>query len=116
MNEDLRSFMSKDEQEQMDALVARAERRKERRKEAATGSKRFQYFKCQCGGITEMEVRDDAEGREPWEEENFKIEIERMLREICGFCLRHGICRSSCGRQGRKKNGCADAADEELPF
>lgn len=116
MDENLRDFMSRDEQEQMDALVARALHRKERKKEKAAGSKQFQYFKCQCGCMEEMEGEDGADGKEPWEEEYFEVEIERLLRGICGFCLKHGLCQCACQKEKRKGNGCPDAADEELPF
>lgn len=114
MDENLRDYMSKEEQEQMDALLARAVQRKERRKASATGSKRFQFFKCQCGCVEGMGEEDDAEEEET--EEDFYGGIDRLLREICSFCLKNGLCKHICPREAKKKVESACEEDEELPF
>ncbi len=114
-NENLRNYLSKDEQGQIDSLVERAWHRKMRKKGAYAGPKQFQYFKCQCGEVTEMEKDDVANKKEPWEEEYFEVEIERLLREICGLCLRHGMCPCAC-QTGKKGNGFAYVTAEDLPF
>lgn len=112
-NENLRNFMSKDEKNQMDAMIARAVRRKERRQEAASGLKRFQYFEYRCGDAAGKKT--DTDRKELWKEEYFEIEIERLLKEICGLCIKHGMCQCAC-QQERTEDEYLDAADEELPF
>lgn len=114
MDENLRNFMSKEERAQMDALVARAARRKERRKEAAMGSRRIQFFKCECGRVGEMEEKDDVDEEEC--KEDFYGGMDRLLMEICGFCLRYGLCRHICPQEERKSIECMEAAEEEFPF
>lgn len=117
MDENLRNYMSKNEQEQIDDLIGKALHRREKKK-ATAGQKQFQYFVCQCVGMEEAEGNGDAEMDETWEEEAyFEVGIERILREICGFCLKHGLCQCAAEGEGRKKKECMGAAiDEELPF
>lgn len=110
MDENLRDFMSKDEQAQMDALIHRALQRQERRKEAAVGSKRFQFYKCQCEVSTEMEERGDAGRKEDY------FDIQKLLMEICGYCLKNGMCQCNCHKEAGNKNEYPDTTDEELPF
>lgn len=118
MDENLWDYMSRNEQEQINALIKKALGRKERKKKAAAGQKKFQYFTCQCIGMEETEGIGDAEIDETWEEEAyFEVGIERILREICGFCLKHGLCQCAAEGEGRKKKECMGATiDEELPF
>lgn len=121
MDENLWDYMSKNEQEQINALIKKALGRKERKKKAAAGQKQFQYFTCQCVGMEETEGdEEDAEIGELLEEEAcFEFEIERLLREIYGFCLKHGLCQCAWHEGNvRKKKECPGTAamDEELPF
>lgn len=119
MSENLRNYLSMDEQEQIDALIGKALHRKEKKK-ASAGQKQFQFFTCQCVGMEETEGDEDAEIGELLEEEAcFEFEIERLLREICEFCLKHGLCQCAWHeRNVRKKKECPGTAamDEELPF
>lgn len=114
MDDNLRDFMSKDEQKQMDDLIQRAVERKERRKEAAVGSQRFQFFMCQCENMEEMKDKGEVNRKGTAEQEQF--DIQQLLAEICSFCRKYGMCQSNCQKKCRQKNECADAADEELPF
>lgn len=114
--ENLRHYMAKEEQEQMDALVARAVYRRERKKEAAYRPNGFQYFRWQFAGMAETEKEDGGAEKELWEEEYFEIGIERLLRDICSFCLKHGLCKCACCQDGRKKGGNSDMINDELPL
>lgn len=116
MDENLWNYMSRNEQEQINVLIEKALGRKERKKKADTGSKYFQYFMCECGC---MEGKEDADMGEPLEEEAYyEAEIEQLLRGICEFCLKHGLCPCAWHEgNGRKKKECpGKVMDEELPF
>lgn len=117
MNENLRNYLSADEQKQIDALIGKALHRKEKKK-ASAGQKQFRYFVCQCIGMEDTEGKENEDVDEPWEEEAyFEVEIERILREVCGFCLKNGLCPCAYEEGVRKKKECTGTvADEELPF
>lgn len=116
MSVNMRNYMTAEEQAQMDALLERAMARKARREEAATGSMRLQYFECQCGCMRKMSEDDKEKKKEPGEEECF--EIERLLREICNFCLNHDLCQCQHHRERREKERMEQEMGEldDLPF
>lgn len=114
MENDIKDYLSKEEQEHMDILIQRAKQRKERRKAAANGEMRFQYFQCQCGCTGEQE--DEAENEREWQETS--RELERLLSEICQFCLKYGLCQCPDYREKRekKRKEAETLFDEDLPF
>lgn len=112
MENDIKDYLSKEEMEQMDTLIQRAKQRKERRKAAANGEMRFQYFQCQCNCINEPENAAER----PWQETSH--ELEKLLREICQFCLKYGLCQCPDYRERRekKRDEAETLFDEDLPF
>lgn len=114
MNSDIKDYLSREEQEQMDDLIQRAKQRKERRKAAANGEMRFQYFQCQCNCINEPE--DEDENERSWKETS--RDLEKLLREICQFCLKYGLCQCQVYQEKRekKRKEAETLFDEDLPF
>lgn len=97
MDNNLRDYMSREEREQMDALIDRARKRKERREEAVIGAKRFQFFECQCACKREM---DGETGSGPGK--NREEEMEQMLKAFCDFCIKYGLCQCPYHRADRQ--------------
>lgn len=88
VDNNLRDYMSREEREQMDALIDRARKRKERREEAVIGAKRFQFLQCQCACRREMEGET---GSGPGK--NREEEMEQLLKAVCDFCLKYNLCQ-----------------------
>lgn len=113
MENNIKDYLSREEIEQMDTLIQRAKQRKERRKAAANGEMRFQYFHCQCSCTGETD--DEAENERSWKETNH--DLEKLLGEICRFCLRYGLCQCQDYRERREKKREEETLfDEDLPF
>lgn len=108
MDSDLRSYMSREEREQMYALVDRARKRKERREEAAIGAKRFQFDQCQCACEREM---DGEAGSGPGK--NREEEMEQMLKAFCDFCLKHNLCQCPYHRTDRQMEAWEEQMEME---
>lgn len=112
----LRQYMAREEQEQLDGLIAKAVYRKQRKNEAASRQKGFRYFRCQCMGMKKTGMEEGESGKEPWEEEYFDVGIERLLRDVCSFSLKHGLCQCAYHGEEGKWDRHADMADDELPL
>lgn len=108
MDIELCDYMSREEREQMDALMDRARRRKERREEAAIGAKRFQFFQCQCACKMEMDGGLEKEPRKSSGEE-----MEQMLKAICDFCLKYDLCQCPYHRADRQMQEWQDKREKE---
>lgn len=103
MDSDLRSYMSREEREEMDALTCRARKRKERREDAVIGAKRFQFFECQCACKSEL---DDGAGEKT--EKSREDEIEQLLKAVCDFCFKHNLCQCPYHRADREMQAWED--------
>lgn len=108
MDSDLRSYMSREEREQMDALIDRARRRKERREEAAIGAKRFQFDQCQRACRREMDGETGSGLGKKREEE-----MEQMLKAFCDFCLKYNLCQCPYHRADREMQAWGDQMELE---
>lgn len=108
MDSDLRSYMSREEREQMDALTCRARKRKERREDAVIGAKRFQFLQCQCACRREMDGETGSGPRKNREEE-----MEQMLKAFCDFCIKYGLCQCPYHRADRQMQEWEDQMELE---
>lgn len=103
MSENLKDYMTEEEQQQVDALLTRAEKRM--RKKQATGHEhQFLFLGCQCECYQTM-VQQNQEHQEKID---FGKDIQELLWQICHFCKRH----RGCFREGRMEG----EVDEDLPF
>ena len=97
-------FLTPDEQEQINIIMAMAsERMRKNREEAPVNNPHhFLFLHCQC------ECRQQMERKEQVKEE-FERDARTLLDHICSFCHKHGIpvCR---------KDDAGDEDDEPLPF
>lgn len=107
MDSSFRDYMSREEREQMDALIDRARKRKERREEAVIGAKRFQFLQCQCACKREM---DGETGSGPGKN---REEMEQMLKAFCNFCLKYGLCQCPYHRADREMEAWGDQMELE---
>lgn len=107
----LRNFMSREEKEQMDALIERAIRRKARREEAASGAKWDQFCKCQCQCecMEEMGRVEEKKGQG----KNRSEEMERLLQAICDFCLKYDLCQCPYHQADRQMQKWAEEMEVE---
>lgn len=105
MRENLKDYMTAEEQRQVDSILERAQGRM-RKKQAARHEHQFLFLGCQCecyGGM----------GQQEWEQQercDFEEDVQGLLAQICDFCKRH---RSCFRENGVKEEG---EVDEDLPF
>lgn len=97
-------FLTPDEREQINNLMAKAaERMRKSRETASNESHQFLFLRCQC------ECRQQMEKKEQIKEE-FAQDVRTLLDQICSFCRKHGF--PMC-----KREASGDEEDElPLPF
>lgn len=97
-------FLTPEEKEQMQSLMAKAaERMRKNKEETSNESHQFLFLHCQC------ECRKQMERKEQIKEE-FSRDVRTLLDQICTFCRKHGfpVC---------KRESSGDEEDElPLPF
>lgn len=96
-------FLSPDEMEQINNLMAKASERmkKSREKASANESHQFLFLHCQCECRRQMEQKEQIRNE-------FEQDIRTLLDHICSFCHKHRI--PVC----RKED--AGGEDDELPL
>lgn len=107
VRENLKNYMTEEEQRQVDCILERAQERM-RRKQATSNGQQFLFLKCQCECYEGM--MRQAQDHEHQEEFDFKEDIQKMLRQICDFCRKHRAC---LWEGGMEREG---EVDEDLPF
>lgn len=100
-------FLTPDEREQINTLMAKASERmrKSREKASVNESHQFLFLHCQC------ECRHQMERNEQMRNE-FEQDVRTLLDHICSFCNKHRIipvCR-------RDTAGSEDEDELPLPF
>lgn len=97
-------FLTPDEREQINNLMAKAaERMRKSRKTASNESHQFLFLRCQCECRQQMEKKEQIKNE-------FAQDVRTLLDQICTFCRRHGI--PVC-----KRETSGDEEDElPLPF
>ncbi len=97
-------FLTPDEREQINNLMAKASERmrKSREKASAKESCQFLFLRCQ------QECKKQIEQKEQVREE-LEHDIELLLNQVCTFCRKH--CFPLC-----EKDGADEEDEEELPF
>lgn len=97
-------FLTPEEKEQMQSLMAKAaERMRKSKEETSNESHQLLFLHCQC------ECRKQMERKEQIKEE-FSQDVRTLLDQICTFCRKHGfpVC---------KRESSGDEEDElPLPF
>lgn len=104
MRENLKNYMTTEEQRQVDSILERAQERM-RKKQAARHEHQFLFLGCQCECYEGMMQQN----REYQERCDFEGDIQKLLQQICVFCKQHRICF----REGEMEEG---EVDEDLPF
>lgn len=95
-------FLTPDEREQINNLMAKAaERMRKSRETASNESHQFLFLRCQC------ECRQQMERKEQIKDE-FTQDVRTLLDQICTFCRRHGI--HMCKREA------SGDEEDELPL
>lgn len=103
MRENLKNYMTTEEQRQVDSILEKAQERM-RKKQVASHEHQFLFLGCQCECYQTM-VQQNQEHQERCDIEE---DIQRLLQQVCDFCKRHRICF----REGEKEG----EVDEDLPF
>lgn len=97
-------FLTPDEREQINNLMAKASERmrKSREKASANESHQFLFLHCQCECRHQMEQKEQIRNE-------FEQDARTLLDHICSFCNKHRIpmCRKDEGESGD---------DDELPL
>ncbi len=95
MATDLKDYLTDEERRQMDALIAKAEKRlREKGEEGCRGQ--FIMVSCQCGCSCGQTGQNDEK------RDNLPNDMENLLRQVCDFCKKHDMCPEYC--------------QDELPF
>lgn len=102
MRENLKNYMTTEEQRQVDSILERAQERM-RKKQAASHEHQFLFLGCQCECYEGMVQQDQ-------EKIDFQEDIQALLQQICDFCKRH----RACFREGEMER--EGEVDEDLPF
>ena len=105
MRENLKNYMTEEEQRQVDSILERAQKRM-RKKQVSSHEHQFLFLGCQCECYEGM-VQQDQEHQEKID---FEDDIQKLLAQICEFCKRHRACFRE---RGKKEEG---EVDEDLPF
>lgn len=105
MGENLKNYMTHEEQRQVDSILKRAEERM-RKKQYFGSEHQFLFFGCQCGCYEKME----RQNQEHQEKIDFGRDVQKLLRQLCGFCRQQGACLWEGGMEGEGE------LDEDLPF
>lgn len=97
-------FLTPEEKEQMQSLMAKAaERMRKSKEETSNESHQFLFLHCQCECRRQMERKEQIK-------EEFAQDVRTLLDQICTFCRKHGfpVC---------KQESSGDEEDElPLPF
>lgn len=97
-------FLTPEEKEQMQSLMAKAaERMRKSKEETPNESHQFLFLHCQCECRRQMEKKEQIK-------EEFAQDVRTLLDQICTFCRKHGfpVC---------KREASGDEEDElPLPF
>lgn len=97
-------FLTPEEKEQMQSLMAKAaERMRKSKEETPNESHQFLFLHCQCECRRQMEKKEQIK-------EEFAQDVRTLLDQICTFCRKHGfpVC---------KQESSGDEEDElPLPF
>ena len=97
-------FLTPDEREQINNLMAKASERMRRSREKASvnESHQFLFLHCQCECRHQMEQNKQVK-------EEFEQDVRTLLDHICNFCHKHKIpmCR---------KEDAGGEDDDELPL
>lgn len=95
-------FLTPEEKEQMQSLMAKAaERMRKSEEKTPNESHQFLFLHCQCECRRQMERKEQIK-------EEFAQDVRTLLDQICTFCRKHGfpVCkRESSGDE-----------DDELPL
>ncbi len=95
MSQDLNDYLTGEERRQMDALLKKAECRKQE-KEGEGKSQQVMFMECQIGCVQEN-------GKEQTQQrDNFSCDLEHLLGQICEFSKKYNVCPKYC--------------EDELPF
>ncbi len=106
MRENLKDYMTEEEQRQIDVLLGKAKERM-RKRQVANQEHQFLFLGCQCECYGEMMLQN----QEKQKKADFEEDIQKLLKQICGFCKRH----RGCFREGEGEEGEGED-EEELPF
>lgn len=115
-----REYFTEKEQEQMERLIKKALHRKEQHEKVLEGAEQCQDSECssECQGEFWEDTPDDYRITFPNEDEFY--ELERLLRNLCKFCLRFDLCQCIRHRERRKEAYYEELVDDpltaELPF
>lgn len=95
-------FLTHDEREQINNLMAKASdrMRKSREKASANESHHFLFLHCQCECKRQMEQKEQIR-------DEFEQDARTLLDHICSFCHKHRVCR---------KDDAGGKDDDELPL
>lgn len=103
MRENLKDYMTEDEQRQIDVLLERAQERM-RKKQTASHEHQFLFLGCQCECYEGMVQQNQENPKKV----DFEEDIQTLLQQICDFCKWH----RACFREGEMEG----EVDEDLPF
>lgn len=101
MSENLKSYMTEQEQRQIDIILKRAQKRM-REKQAVSYEHQFLFLSCQYDCYEEMAQRNQEH------QIDSPDDFLKLMRQVCDFCKRH----RACSREG----GIEEGIDEDLPF
>lgn len=99
---DLKSFLSKEEEQQISQILERAEKRlqKQYRQQPDT----LLYLDCQCRADEQIQEERENLGS------SCMADMQGFLMMVCQFCKEHGCCQ--CWDKGEEER----EEGEELPF
>ena len=87
MGADLKDYLTGEERRQMDALLAKAEKRMKEKGEDGC-SEQILLMACQCKCKQMMQKEE--------EKEMFEEEVRKIFASICTFCKGHDLCQEYC--------------------
>lgn len=96
---DLKSFLNKEEEQQISQILERAEKRLQRQYQQ---SDTMLYLDCRCRADEQIQENRGNLGS------SCMADMQELLMMICQFCREHGCCQC---REGEERE-----EGEELPF
>lgn len=103
MRENLKNYMTEEEQRQIDVLLNRAKKRM-RERQVSNQEHQFLFMGCQCECYEGMMQQN----QEKQKKADFEEDIQKLLNQICGFCKKHRGCFRESEMEGE--------GEDDLPF
>lgn len=117
MEEEMKKYLSDDEKMQLDALMKKAERRKEQGENAGESGCYLNFrFIIECGigerpgGQKDAGKHEDIKGPSDDMEEFY--DFQKLLRQVCEFCKKYDQCMEC--RKGKEEEEEVDLFEPPL--